>query len=457
MAIAPLSACLFLGGGTMPFQSSDAFAEAICLPFALVGALRLASRRGSIALTFALAFFGLLAAIPLLQLIPLPPSVWMKLPGRGPIVHGFELADMQPPWLGLSLSPAATRQGLFSLLAPFAVFVNVVACTYTQRRRILACVLAFAFISVLLGLAQAAQGMTSPLRFYYWDENDVVGFFGNRNHFAALMYVGLGIAAVFCIGVTLDAVNGYQIERYAIVEKLVLPLASATLCLIVLVFGLAASQSRAGVGLGIASIIIAIAATLPYARGVSDRRTRVLIALGAIIVFGLSASFFLLEILARLKASELDPFRNMIAGYTLRFLFEYMPVGAGVGSFIPIYASHETPGTALPAPVNRAHNDFLEWSLETGYIAPLMVILALTWLVWRLIICWRERQGVPLVDAALARMCAAAPALLLLHSWVDYPLRTLTIMGLCATCCAIAIEPVTTPGEQKRQPKLAVS
>ena len=43
-----------------------------------------------------------------------------------------------------------------------------------------------------------------------------------------------------------------------------------------------------------------------------------------------------------------------------------MPVGAGLGTFVPVYAMFEKPEQVSLFYVNRAHNDVLELWLETG-------------------------------------------------------------------------------------------
>ena len=70
--------------------------------------------------------------------------------------------------------------------------------------------LAVGLISVLIGLIQVAQGERSPLRFFeFTNPTEAVGFFANRNHFAALIYclmlfalawIVLGLAAVRVTG-----------------------------------------------------------------------------------------------------------------------------------------------------------------------------------------------------------------------------------------------------------------
>ena len=55
-------------------------------------------------------------------------------------------------------------------------------------------------IGAFLGILQVAQGPTSALRFYqFTNPNEAVGFFANRNHFAALVNVLILLTAAWAV------------------------------------------------------------------------------------------------------------------------------------------------------------------------------------------------------------------------------------------------------------------
>jgi hypothetical protein len=58
--------------------------------------------------------------------------------------------------------------------------------------------------------------------------------------------------------------------------------------------------------------------------------------------------------------------------------------------------------------------------------------------IWR-----RPPQGAAGIDHSLARLATMAIALLIAHSFVDYPLRTSAMTAVFAFCCALLIEPVS--------------
>ena len=185
-----LIACLTLGGGTRAGFISDVALQILAAPLLLWWGWRLidvpasASRKRALAaLVVCLGAVGL----PLAHLMPLPPSVWMNLPGRADFASNLAAARLEATWLPLSVVPRATWLSGLSLLPPMAVFLGAIQLSYAERRRFSLVLLTTGFLSVGLGLLQVAQGPTSALRFFaFTNASEAVGFFANRNHYAAL-------------------------------------------------------------------------------------------------------------------------------------------------------------------------------------------------------------------------------------------------------------------------------
>ena len=102
----------------------------------------------------------------------------------------------------------------------------------------------------------------------------------------------------------------------------------------------------------------------------------------------------------------------------------------------------EPAGAILSTYINHAHNDWIELYLEAGW--PALIVLAgfLVWFVKAATTAWLTRSANSAIDRGLA--CAASISILvmLLHSLVDYPLRTTALSSLFALCCALLIAPV---------------
>jgi O-antigen ligase len=126
-------------------------------------------------------------------------------------------------------------------------------------------------------------------------------------------------------------------------------------------------------------------------------------------------------VLMRFESSESD---MRVEGWPVAFeaAQAHLPGGAGMGAFDRVYRSVEPLEQVDETYFNRAHNDYLETWLEAGWGAAAILIAFLIWYGRRL--------------AVLA------------HSFVDYPLRTITIAVVFALCCAL-LERRAEPGRER--------
>ena len=198
IAAAILLALSFVfGGASREHALRLALVELAALPLLVLSANRLIRTGLWREHRFALGLLGLIAAIPLIQLIPLPPFLWTALPGRADMVLALQLAGIQPGWAPITATPDLTWQSVLALLPPAAMFMAVLGASHAQTARMMWFYLAGAVVAVLLGAAQLASGGT---QLYLWATTaagSVTGFFANRNHLATLLLSCLPFAAVF--------------------------------------------------------------------------------------------------------------------------------------------------------------------------------------------------------------------------------------------------------------------
>src|SRR6478736_10184946 len=82
-------ASLVLGGGTRGGFLSDAILQLLAVPLLLVALWRIIDVPLIVEARRALWFCSAVVAIPLIQLVPLPPWLWTALPHRGPSVEAY--------------------------------------------------------------------------------------------------------------------------------------------------------------------------------------------------------------------------------------------------------------------------------------------------------------------------------------------------------------------------------
>src|SRR5262245_40835715 len=103
-----LVSCLLLGGGTRTGFLSDALIQLGAIPVLLMGLYRLPDLRSARQVQWGLLFCMAVVLLPVLQLIPLPPSLWIALPTGEAETEAFRLLGQDLPWMPLSASPNAT-------------------------------------------------------------------------------------------------------------------------------------------------------------------------------------------------------------------------------------------------------------------------------------------------------------------------------------------------------------
>lgn len=440
---------LLLGGGTRGGFLSDAVLQLLAVPALLLSLstlIELAQKKGATIerqTQWMLTICSAVLLCPLLQLVPLPPWLWTRLPGGEEILAVVALVGDRLPWMPISVSPNDTWMSFLSLLPPAAIFLGVIQLGYRGRRRLSLIILAVGVISVFVGLAQVSQGPSSPLRFFaFTNSTEPVGFFANRNHFAALLYTLLLLAAVWAIDIAL------KVESWADPRMLqpvaIVALVATLLAIVGVIAGEAMTRSRAGLVLTMVALIAVFALALRDRRGVSGMTPSKLLFGATMLSIILAVQFTLYRILERFTSDPLVDARIPFARNTIRAAISFMPFGSGFGTFVPVYAMFEKPSDALPdIYANHAHNDILESWLESGIVGPLLLGVFVIWVGLRASRYWRRPPAhASELDHALVRAATIAIGLLLAHSLVDYPLRTGAMMAVFAFFCALLVEPL---------------
>ncbi len=442
-----LVAALLLGGGTRGGFLSDALLQLLAIPLLLLSVSQLGDlfwrhraklRQVRWEITFCLA----VVLVPLIQLVPLPPALWTLLPHRAPLIASFDDLGHGLPWLPISVSPNATWLSVVALLPTLAVFLGTILLGYRERRLLSLGVVAFGIASSFLGLLQIAQGPASRLRFFSATNlTEAVGFFANRNHFAAFLYVVLLFAAVWAIDIGF-AVGPWRDRRFFEARSIV-TITASFLAVVILLAAEAMARSRAGMTLTMVSLAGV------YGLVLTDRRRRTLSATplnflfaAAVTAFILVVQFALYRILARFNTDPLDDLRLQFARTTIEAAWAYMPFGAGMGTFVPVYGMFEKPQDLFAhAYINHAHDDVLELWLETGIFGIALMAAFVAWFVSRTAKIWRHASvGANEFDRSLARAATIAVALIVTHSFLDYPLRTAAMTAILAFACGLMVE-----------------
>lgn len=361
--------------------------------------------------------------VPLVQLVPLPPSVWQTLPGRAVFVSAT-LPGEPLPWRPLSLSPGRTLNALFSLAAPLVVFVLLGSIRKTERDWLPALLVAVVLASTLIGLIQfSGSRFDQPLINY---TGDVSGTFANRNHFALFLAMG-------CLTVPIWASRARGNMRWRA--------PAAVGLMLVLVLSVLASGSRTGMML----TVLALIASLLMVRENLLRQLRGRLAWllpAAIGVFaglvGLAVFLGRAVSINRLFSTDVGQDMRVRAFNTLMSMTRtYFPAGSGLGSFDTVFRLHEPFSLLKPTYFNQAHNDYLAIVLDAGLLGLSVLVAATAWWMFASIRVWRRLSpSSSASEIVLGRLGSTMLGLTMAASIVDYPARTPLIMAttMLAAC-----------------------
>ncbi len=331
---------------------------------------------------------------PLLQLVPIPWTLWGMLPGHDAYARALEAAGAAGAGThAATMNAAATEYAWLALIPCLAIFVMV---QHLDRRRVRRLVFVFVWVAVAeaaLGVMQLGAPASSLLHLGNpYGAGVATGTYINRNHFAALMAMALPVMMALWAAEVLpplgprgEVLRDHPRNRDI---KLARRLMLSTFILAA-VLALLFTRSRAGIGTGLAMLGTA---SLFLVWNAGSIHARVILAAVAVAAVALGAYIGLTPVLERFTPDEITlsyAGRARIAAGTLRAGLDFLPFGSGLGTFADVFPRYQL--GSFPGYIDHAHNDYAEAFLELGVAAIAAVaLLAAAYLMrWRRLLAAR--------------------------------------------------------------------
>ncbi|WP_339760446.1 O-antigen ligase family protein [uncultured Hoeflea sp.] len=378
--------CMTLGGGTMRGQPADSLLLIAIITAATCTMVRLWSRPG---FRPGQLLFVLLLCAGIAQIIPVPASLVQAFRPQIFVPGSSGLGGMDQ-WSTISLSASRTISALATALCAIYLFLAMHKIGRDAAVSLIPFYLAGLLVNCLVVFLNYSCGggcnIVSLL-----GHDAASGLFENQNHLSAL----------FCASIPLVAyvISSYR-RRYC-----------SILLMLFLLIALLAIGSEAGILLGLAVLVLALVPAL------WRTRTGTILAVGLTLTVAVYGYGAFVRIGAEEGGATLE--RRDFVFTSLRAISANWRLGTGYGTFDLIYPHYEMLEDVYSAYVNHAHNDFLEIVLEGGVIGALLVLLYLA-----VLLCHLLKQG----DKPLQQLSFLSICVLLAHSTVDYPLRTMAIL-----------------------------
>ncbi len=358
----------------------------------------------------------------------------LQLPILGVILIGFvQLLPFGDPSIpndllsipvdnSLSLDSNTTRLALVQLVnlllffAAALVFVN----TQGRLRKIVFAIIIFGSIMAFIGILQFLTGTTSIYGIRPSNQTLAFASFANRNHFAALLEM--------IIGLTLSLLYGESTKKD---KRLLLIIA-----IVLLGIGIVLTGSRGGLLslLGVVGFVTLFNLTNKQAKPFSDedlepKSKNKFLLIGAsfaliLILFGsvlfLGADSFLMRSTGLASQADVSTGRSHFWQVALQVIRDNPIIGTGLDTFGTAFTKYDTwNGNSR---VEQAHNEYLQILSDAGILG-FICVAAFIFLLFK--------QSLRMINQTSDRFrrAVAVGALagcfgIIIHSFFDFPLRT---------------------------------
>lgn len=371
---------------------------------------------------------ALFVALVWFQLLPLPSGLLGYLSPETLAVQ----EGVSP--LRLSLDPAQTQIYAALSFAYFSCFlVALLTIRDSKRLDTMALVIVGAgLIQAIIGVLLFSAGASYKIFYFEVIHSQVMGTFGNRNHFAGYMEICLSIG----IGLMLARLGSMQKQpqgnwRHKLVrvfDFLLSPKMRLRMMLVILVIALVLTRSRMGnTGFFAAMLIVGLIA-IALSRKMAPATVGLILSLIIIDVVVVGTWVGLEKVVERVKDTNMTQqvgareesveLRTEVARYTIDLVQEFPVFGTGAGSFYNTYLRYRGMNSFY---WDHAHNDYAEIAADTGLLGlGFLGGFVLTTAVASIKILLRRRSSLPRGMAFGVLMAMVALAI---HSTVDFNLQ----------------------------------
>jgi O-antigen ligase len=366
--------------------------------------------------------------LPVLQLIPIPFVIWESMPGHTLYAHA--LADVTGTELNsfraYSMVPAATEYAWLALLPSLVVFLFTLSLSKEQVKFVVSVFLGLVFFQAILGLMQYGGGAESILRFYSKvPSTSAVGTYTNRDHLAGLLEMALPLGLAL-LAASVGKSDTSRRHVRSLRQRLALLTATHlnksivyALLSIAILLGLIFTNSRTGNAL---AMVVIFVSAIAYSTRLGGRNVYGLIGTFTAIALVLALEIGMVPILNRfIQQDPLEDSRWIIFNDTIKAIGEFFPLGSGFGTFVPVYPRFQELFLDHKF-INSAHNDYLQWIMEGGILAAILIFLFMLMYFSRWPKVWLRSEWKTLnfiqVGAGIGMLA------MILHTFVDFNLHT---------------------------------
>lgn len=397
-------------------------------------------------LKWPIRFLAALLVLVLLQLVLMPLGLWRLFGDRALIIEGWDLFEFKPGFDQISYEPGRTLTALFYVLIPTAFLLVVHRLGWRNVAPYLPWTIAgIGAASALLGILQVLRpGMPELYLYVYTNRGAPVGFFANVNNHAIFLLMTMAFTSVL--------LAGFFVKRKRKTDRDTGLLIVAAVLGAVQILGVLAAGSVAGYLLLIPTLVFCFLIAHGGRQSI-DLKSILIGGLVLIPIVLIVAYSPLLSGLGQTTVINDGPMSRLgLAEVGIGVFWDHFLLGTGLGTFETVFKSYENPETVSLMYANHVHNDYLQWAIETGIVGLSLLVAFVTWVFRQVIRVWRSEED---STTRIRRAAAVAVLVPIMHSFIEYPLRTPATMALASLCIALIIVPYVSARSNKRREEKA--
>lgn len=353
------------------------------------------------------------------QILPLPHNIIEAIsPKAFDIYRSLDIDSMT-----LSLDRYASLTGLLKGIAYTLFAFNAVLLVNSVER--VKKVLLFVVIS---GTFQAFYGALFVLlgdkESWIFSFNQAhgraTGTFVYHNHLANYLVMTLSIGTGLIVSQLHQSESGsWHVRFKRWTEAILSPKMIVRLCLVVMVIALVMTRSRMGNTAFFSVTVIGGFVALLFYKNRPRALTVLIISLLAIDTFIVGTVFGLGKVKERLEHTSMTTeTRDQVVYWSMDIIKDYPITGTGLGSFYSTFPGYTQYNIGY---YDFAHNDYIQFAVEAGIPATLLLGLPVIFALWFSFKAMRKRNSKTLKGTALG--CFMAIIGMLIHITVDFNLQ----------------------------------
>lgn len=326
---------------------------------------------------------------------------------------------------GVTVTPYVTTDFLLRSAALVAFFLLALLLIRSRRRLQL-----LAWLIVVSGTFQAFYGglMTlSDLEYGFFIEKEhyrgvATGTFVNRNHLAGYLEMSLAVGVGLLLsGVSESSASTLKQRIHNVVRWVLSSKMQLRVLLAIMVVGLVLTHSRMGNTAFFISLFVSGCFWLLLEKKKSKRVVLFLLTTLFIIDVAIVGSWFGIEkVVDRLEQTAVaSESRDEVVRDSLLYLNDFMYTGSGGGTFEHVFPQYR--GIDIDSDYDYAHNDFIQFAVETGLIGvSLLGLLVISSIFVSIRVMRKGRRSLHRGMAFASFMGVIA---IMIHSGVDFNLQ----------------------------------